>query len=177
MSKVTFETSISDINGWLIVVLPDEISKALPSRGMVMVEGTLNELPIKTVLEPTGQWSHWFRIPDDLAAKNGLGAGKRVSVELGVTKDWIRPEVPADLQKALNQAPDAQKLWDDITPSAQWEWVRWIRATKQAETRAKHVDVAISKLNHGSRRPCCINRNLCSVPEVSHNWMLRQPSE
>ena len=81
-----------------------------------------------------------------------------------------------DLKKALSASQKAEDLWRDITPNARWDWIRWIRAVKTPETRQKHIEVALSKLNKGMRRPCCFNRNLCSEPYVSHNWVLSEPS-
>lgn len=101
--------------------------------------------------------------------------GDIVQVSLEPTKVWVEPEVPQDLKKALDSNPKEYALWKDITPSARWDWIRWIRVVKTAETRAKHIDVAIDKLRKGMRRPCCFNRNLCSVPEVSKNWVLLTP--
>lgn len=178
MSKITFETKLTEINGWTIVHLPVEASAKLPSRGMTMVAGTVKDVPFKAVLEPDGKYgnglkpSHWFRPSDELLHKAGVTAGDTVQVSLDVTKEWIEPEVPVDLRKALSRSPRAEELWSDITPMARWDWVRWIRAVKTPETRQKHIDVALDKLNKGMRRPCCFNRSLCSEPAVSHNWVL-----
>ena len=98
--------------------------------------------------------------------------GDEVEVTLEPTKEWIEPEVPEDLQKALATSSKASDVWSDITPLARWDWVRWIRAVKTPETRQKHIEVALDKLNNGMRRPCCFNRNLCSEPAVSKNWVL-----
>src|SRR6266508_281884 len=86
-------------------------------------------------------------------------------------------EVPADLKSALTDSPQVHKLWMDITPMARWDWIRWIRATKQPETRKRRIEVACSKLKAGTRRPCCFNRNLCTEPSVSNNGMLLEPRE
>ena len=178
-----FETKLFTIDSWTILKLPESASAKLPSRGMTMVQGTLNGVPFKAVLEPDGRYapgqrpSHWFapdkKLLDDASAK----AGDTVQVSLEPTKEWMEPEVPEDLKKALATSPQADALWKDITPMARWDWVRWIRAVKTPETRQKHIEVAMSKLNKGMRRPCCFNRNLCSEPHVSQNWVLLEPSQ
>lgn len=181
MPAITFETTLFEINDWTILRLPEDASAALPSRGMTMVAGTLNGIPFKAVLEPDGRYgpglrsSHWFRPDQTLLDAAGANVGDTVQVSLEPTKDWIEPEVPDDLREALAASPEAAALWDDITPLARWDWIRWIRAVKTDETRQKHIEVALDKLNKGSRRPCCFNRNLCSEPYVSHNWTLLEP--
>lgn len=178
MTAIQFKSKLSEVNGWTILHLPKDASAKLPSRGMVMVEGILNEKPFKAMLEPDGKYgpglhpSHWFRLEKDQLKEIGAKAGDLVAVSLSPTKDIIEPDVPEDLVKALAASPKAKELWVDITPNARWEWIRWIRAVKSAKAREKHIQVALDKLNKGMRRPCCFNRNMCSVPEISHNWVL-----
>ncbi len=180
MPTVQFETKLFKIRDWTIVHLPESASKKLPSRGMIMVKGTFNNIPFKTLLEPDGVYgeglepSHWFKPDQALLDGARVAAGDTVKVTLEPTKEWIEPEVPGDVKKTLSSSPKAEALWKDITPMARWDWIRWIRAVKTPETREKHIEVMLDKLNKGMRRPCCFNRNLCSVPEVSHNWKLLQ---
>ncbi len=183
MATICFETKLSKINDWTILHLPESASAELPSRGMTMVSGTINGVLFKAVLEPDGHWapghqsSHWFRPDPKLLDEAHAAAGDTVQVSLETTDEWIDPEVPDDFQKALAASPKAEALWNDITPLARWDWIRWIRAVKTPETRQKHIRVALDKLNKGMRRPCCFNRNLCSEPYVSHNWALLEPKE
>ncbi len=181
---IHFETKLFKINSRTILRLPESASAELPSRGMTMVAGTINGVPFKTLLEPDGRYapgqkisSHWFtpdkKLLDDASAK----AGDTVQVALEPSQEWIEPEVPEDLKTALATSPEAEALWQDITPLARWDWIRWIRAVKTTETRQKHIEVALDKLNKGMRRPCCFNRNLCSDPDVSHNWALLDPQQ
>ena len=104
-------------------------------------------------------------------------AGDTVTLAIEPTKEWSEPELPKDLKTALTAAPRANNLWTDITPNAQWDWIRWIRATKQAETRKRRIEIACSKLKAGDKRPCCFNRNMCSEPYVSKNGVLLEPTQ
>lgn len=182
MATIVFETQLFEINSWTILKLPESASAELPSRGMTMVAGTINGAPFKTLLEPDGRYapgrkpSHWFRPDQQLLEAASAKAGDTVRVSLEPTNEWIEPELPDDLRSALATSPKAAALWNDITPLARWDWIRWIRAVKTAETREKHIEVALDKLNKGMRRPCCFNRNLCSEPFVSRNWVLLDPS-
>ncbi len=150
---------------------------------MTMVKGTINDIPFKTLLEPDGMYgpgkkpSHWFSPDKKLLDDAHVKVGDSVKVSLESTKEWIEPEIPEDMQKALDSSSKAQTLWNDTTPLAHWDWVRWVRAVKTEETRQKHIEVMIDKLNKGMRRPCCFNRNLCSEPYVSRNWVLLDPTE
>jgi Bacteriocin-protection, YdeI or OmpD-Associated/Domain of unknown function (DUF1905) len=183
MSTISFKMKLIRIDQWTILWLPEEASAKLPSRGMTMVKGTLNGVPFKTVLEPDGRYmgerkpSHWFKPDKKLLSAAKASAGDMVAVSLEPTKEWIEPEIPEDVKKALESSPKATALWKEITPIAHWDWIRWVRAVKTEETRQKHLEVMLDKLNKGMRRPCCFNRSLCSDPEVSHNWVLREPTQ
>lgn len=184
MSVIQFETKLFKIHDWTILRLPEDASAKLPSRGMTMVKGEINGVPFKTLLEPDGKYgpglkpSHWFAPSKKLLDDAKASAGDTVKVSLESTKEWIEPEVPVDVKKALSSSPKAEALWEDITPMARWDWIRWVRAVKTAETRQKHLDVMLDKLNKGMRRPCCFNRSLCSEPYVigKNNWSLLDPS-
>ena len=182
MSIIQFETKLFKIMDWTILHLPTEASEQLSSRGMTMVKGTINNISFKTLLEPDGMYgpgkkpSHWFAPNKKLLDDAHAGAGHSVKISLEPTKEWIEPEIPEDMRKALKSSPKAQALWNDTTPLAHWDWVRWVRAVKTPETRQKHIEVMLDKLNKGMRRPCCFNRNLCSEPYVSHNWVLLDPT-
>ncbi len=63
--------------------------------------------------------------------------------------------VPADWRKALADTPSAYALWEDITPLARNEWICWILDAKKPETRERRIEVGLSKLTSGMRRPCC----------------------
>lgn len=153
--------------------LPEAASAELPSRGQVAVEGEVSEVPVQTVLEPDGRKGHWLRITEDLARAAALVPGDPVDVSLTVAPTWPEPDVPADLAAALGAAdPDVQERWADITPMARWEWVRWVNATANPTTRQRRVEVSISKLSGGKRRPCCFDLSACTDPSVSRSGKL-----
>ncbi len=176
MSTIRFEATPLRIRDWTIVVLPKSASARLPSRGQTLVEGSVNGFRCTLVLEPDGNGSHWFRVDSRLREATDIDAGEPVRMAIEPSKEWPEPEVPADLKKALASDPRANALWVRITPMARWDWLRWIRATHSQETRSRRIEVALSKLRAGERRPCCFNRNICTVPEVSRNGVLVAPT-
>lgn len=175
MPLITFKSQLAQIGSSTILKLPLSASAKLPSRGMVMAEGTINEIPLQAPLEPDGKGSHWFKVEDALLKKMKASAGDTVTLAIEAVKEWPEPKVPDDLKKALAGNPQALKLWMDITPMSRWDWIRWIRSTKNSETRKKRIVVTLSKLNADKRRPCCFNRSMCTEPEVSNNGVLIEP--
>ncbi len=172
-TMVRFNSSVSVVGSTTMVRLTDQASRSLPSRGQVSVRGTLNGHEFQTVVEPDGLRGHWIRIAPELQQDAGLEAGDSASVTIEVTPEWPEPELPPDLRAALEVAPKAvRESWHDITPMARWEWVRWVNATANPETRGRRVEVSISKLDSGKRRPCCFDLSACTDPSVSKSGKL-----
>jgi len=173
VSAIRFEATLHTIDKWTIVRLPEKASEKLPSRGQVAVQGTIDGHEFQTVLEPDGCSGHWMRIDEKLQRTAAISAGDTATLEIEPTRDWPEPDVPQDLETALVNAPQKiQDLWNDITPMARWEWVRWVNATKNPDTRRRRVEVSISKMDSGKRRPCCFNLAACTNPDVSRNGKL-----
>jgi len=177
MPAIRFEAPVVTIDRSTLLRLPEAASKALPSRGQVAVHGTINGQAFETVLEPDGSAGHWMRVDDALQRRVGVAPGDVAALDLEPTREWPEPLVPDDLQAALNAAPeDIRDLWGDITPMARWEWVRWVNATRNPETRERRVEVTISKMQNGKRRPCCFDLSSCTDPELSRNGRLLDPA-
>jgi len=176
VGAIRFDATLSTIDTSTILRVPEKASKMLPSRGQVAVRGTVNGHHFQTVVEPDGSFGHWIKIDRTLQRVAAARAGDIATVELEPVKEWPEPRVPQDLRSALAAAPEAIKeMWKDITPMARWEWVRWVNETRNPDTRRRRVEVTISKMQHGKRRPCCFNLAACTDPDLSRSGKLREP--
>lgn len=173
---IAFDAPTEELNGRVIVRFPADASAELPSRGQVAAEVTVStgessDGPLATVIEPDGLRGHWLPL-DKFPGADEAEEGTLVSIQLTTTKDWPEPDIPDDLAAALSDAPDLRETWEDITPMARWEWVRWVLATKNPDTRAKRVHVTIDKLRNGKRRPCCFDLSSCTDPNLAKSGKL-----
>jgi hypothetical protein len=168
----TFEATLfqpdpaENVGSGVLLALPHEVSATLPTRGMALIAGTINGAPFRAVLEPDGQGSHWFKVDDALRAAANADVGDTVTLAIAPTTDWPEPRVPQDMQRAIAASPEAGALWADITPLARWDWIRWIGATRNPQTRQRRVAVTIDKLRAGKRRPCCFDRSQCTLTDA-----------
>jgi hypothetical protein len=147
---------------WTFLNLPKQASAKLPSRSKVSVEGTINGSAFRATLEPDGNGGHWLKVDQTLREAAAAKVNDLVTLEITpLTPDQEpEPEVPSDLRKALASASQkAKDTWSDITPIARRDWIHWITSGMRAETRIKRINVAISKLSAGDRRPCCFDRS------------------
>ncbi len=169
--SIVFKAALSSIDTRNIIKIPLSSSQMLPSRGMVMMQGTMNGIAFKAPLEPDGKGSHWFEISDKLMEETGIVSGQTASFHIDPIEEWPEPEMPADIMEAIIKA-DLTPQWNAITVKARWEWLRWIRSTENPATRQKRIAVACSKLQKGDKRPCCFDATRCTIPEVSKSGVL-----
>ena len=143
------------VGSWTLLILPRNASTKLPSRGMTMIEGTINGFPFRAALEPDGKGSHSLKVNKALQDAAGADVGDTATVE--ITRVGEEPEirVPMDLRKALTATPLAQAGWEDITPMARRDWIFSITSARQPETRRRRIEKACDMLASGKRRLCC----------------------
>ena len=165
--NIQFEGQIQLVAGYRIVRLPNKASIQLPSRGMVMAQVHAGSQSVIAPLEPDGKGGHWLQLTKEIEGK----PGDTVSYAVILIKDWPKPNLPQDMLEGITAA-GLLDVWDDLTVKAQWEWLRWMRATNNPATRKKRILVACSKLQAGERRPCCFNSASCTVMEVSKSGVL-----
>jgi hypothetical protein len=172
MATISFKATVfkpeaaENLGSEPLLRLPKAASAKLPSRGMTLVKGTMNNFSFQVVVEPDGQGSHWFRVGKALRTGAKADVGDTVTLDVKPSKDWPEPKVPDHLKKALRDDPKARTIWKEITPMARWDWIRWIGAAKQEKTREHRIEVACSKLRSGMRRACCFNRTECTLTEA-----------
>jgi hypothetical protein len=175
MPTINCDAQILLIGNRAVLRIPPETSIKLTSRGMVMIEGTLNRIPFQTPLEPDGRGSHWFQVSDEILLRGKLKPGDRVKLEFEQSDNWPEPDLPQDFADALQAKAIIQQNWQMLTPKAKWEWLRWIRSAKNPETRMRRINLAGEKLSKGVKRPCCYNSNQCSISSLSRNGVLLDP--
>jgi hypothetical protein len=171
---IRFESRVHRTGGSTILRLPDDASARLPSRGQVAVKGVTNGHDFQAVLEPDGRRGHWLKVDKKLRQALAVSEGDTVELAVELAEGWPEPGIPKDFQAALAGAPDISGLWESITPMARWEWVRWINATGNPQTRERRVEAGISKLRSGKRRPCCFDLAACTDPDLSKNGKLAE---
>ena len=176
MPKIRFKATLMTIGSQTILRLPQAASSRLPSRGMSMVEGTVDGHAFRAPLEPDGMGSHWLRVRNTMLKAARVRAGDSVSVALEPMALWPEPKIPADLAAALASDQQARRVWLDITPLARWDWIRWIGSTRNRDTRVIRIGKTLSKLRSGKRAACCFDRSQCTDPSVSHNGALLEPT-
>ena len=151
------------------LALPREASAEFPSGARAMVEGLLDGFPFRAPFE-----DRCLVVSPALQAAAGTKPGRTVSVEITRIDEEPEVRVPSDFRDALEGAGEVKALFEDVTPNARREWVRWVASAKQEKTREKRIEVGLDKLSKGMRRPCCfpgLNFVTKGLVEPEETWV------
>lgn len=150
------------------LLLPNGAIPEFFPEATATVEGTLDGFPFRAPVED-GR----LIVSKALQAAAGTHPGDTATIEITRIDEEPEVRVPSDFQEALERATAARVLFEEVTPNARREWVRWIASAKQEKTREKRIGVGINKLSKGMRRPCCfpgINFVTKGLVEPEETW-------
>jgi hypothetical protein len=173
-AKLLRPAATEKTGSWTVLTLPKSASAKLPSRGVTMIEGTINGFPFRAALEPDGQGSHCLKVNQAMHDAAAPEADDTVTVEITRIEEEPEIRVPMDLRQALAAVPRAQAFWSEITPMARRDWILWLSSAKQSETRAIRIEKACDMLASGKRRVCCfggLNWLRQDYPTAGGTWL------
>jgi hypothetical protein len=147
---------------WLMrhIDVPREIADALrkqmatpaakPSTGKeskyIPVVATVGGKSTRTTIVPAGGGRHRMQINTAQRKAAKVDWGDAVTVELRIDLASRAVPVPADLRAALAQHPKARRGFDEMPAGHRRQFLLWLGASKNPETRRKHLDRAIDHL-------------------------------
>ena len=133
------------------IPVPDEIVAALGSGRKPAVTVTVNGHTYRSTVAQLGGGG---MLP--LAAEHRKAAGVEAGDEIEVTVELDTAprtvEVPADLAAAIAADAGAQAFFDSLSYSNKRGYVEWVGSAKKAETRAKRLGEAVTRLREHRTR-------------------------
>jgi len=132
------------------IPVPDEVVEALGAGRKPAVLVTIGE---HTYRSSVGSRGGRFLVP--LSAENRQGAGVAAGdvVEVNLELDTAPREVavPSDLAEALEQDPEARRVFDGLPYSHRLRWVLSVEDAKTEQTRQRRIAKTIAGLREGGR--------------------------
>jgi bifunctional DNA-binding transcriptional regulator/antitoxin component of YhaV-PrlF toxin-antitoxin module len=128
--------------------VPAEVVEALGAGKRPAVLVTINGHTYRSTVAPMGGV---FMLPVSAEVRQaaGVAAGNEVEVEVVLDTAPREVVVPADLQAALDGAPEARRFFESLSYSNKRRHVLAIEEAKTPETRQRRIERAISTLREG----------------------------
>ena len=134
---------------WLIrfVDVPKEISRAFGgAKQRIPVCGTVEGLPLRTTLVPSGNSRHRLAIHGDIYRKLRIDAGAVVEISLELDEESREPVLPPTLIAALKFSKVAAAEFRAMTTALRRQIVRYLTSAKSEATVERRVAKFIVRL-------------------------------
>ena len=144
-----FNALIEDAGGGgAYVNIPFDVEKEYGKK-RVKVRATFNGEPYRGSLVRMGKPCHILGIRKDNREKIGKSIGDVVEVTLEEDHDVRTINIPADLEKALQQDPLILAVFQKLSYSHQKAYVEWINEAKRNQTRINRIERTLKMVNEG----------------------------
>jgi uncharacterized protein YdeI (YjbR/CyaY-like superfamily) len=107
---------------------------------------TVGGKSVRTTIVPAAGGKYRMQINTAQRQAAGVDWGDPVTVELRIDLASRAVPVPADLRAALAKHPKARQGFEGLPPGHRRQFLLWLGASKNPETRRKHLDRAIDHL-------------------------------
>ena len=121
------------------VDVPAQHSRSLGAKGCIAVEGWIEGIPIQTTLVPRGHGQHRLFVHSRIWKRLKIDKGDFIEVLLARCEPPADPAIPDELAIALRMTKGAAAAFRQITPALRREFINWVQAAKQPETRARRI--------------------------------------
>jgi hypothetical protein len=133
-------------SAWVFMPIPFDVAKVFGANGQVFVTGSINGFPFRNSLLPNGDGTHAMPVNKELQAGAGAKAGDIVEVILERDVSERIVEIPMELARSLDAAPEARAFFDSLSYSRRKEYTDWVGGAKQETTRVTRAQKAIGLL-------------------------------
>lgn len=120
------------------VEFPFTAEELFGKKGQVKVKAKFDDaVEYRGSLANMGQGIHCLGLTQAIRKELGKTFGDKVSVELWQDTEERIVEIPEDVQKILDENPEARDLLIKMSYTHRKEYIRWITEAKKSETREK----------------------------------------
>jgi hypothetical protein len=129
------------------IEFPFSVEEVFSTRGMVKVKALFDgKAEYRGIMSNMGTGCHILILTQEVRRKLGKTFGDSVYVELEHDLEKREVVIPEDIQKALNEFPEALAFFEKLSYTHRKEYINWITSAKKEETRAKRMVSFIEKL-------------------------------
>jgi hypothetical protein len=135
------------VGTWTFVSVPFNVEEAYDIKSKIKVKGTVNGIPFRSSLMPSGDGTHFLVVNKSIRDAAGVSSGDIVHVAMEHDTDVREVIIPDDLKNALEVNENARGNFEQLSYSHKKEFVDWIGEAKREETHAKRIETTLLKLS------------------------------
>jgi bifunctional DNA-binding transcriptional regulator/antitoxin component of YhaV-PrlF toxin-antitoxin module len=120
------------------------------ARAPVLVR--INGVELRTTVAVYGG-RYYVGFRKEIRERAGIGPGDRMTVEIEPDEAPREVEVPPELARALETAPEAKDAFEGLAFTHRREYAEWVSGAKKQETRNRRVGRAVEMLREGVKHP------------------------
>ena len=146
-SEIQFHGTLEEVPGGGARVAVDGDVQAAFGSARPLVEATVNGHPYRSRLMVYGGVTY-LGLTKSFRNTAGLAVGDDLDVTLRRDDAPREVEIPAELQRELDAAPDVKHRFDAMSFTHRREYAQWVDGAKRQETRERRAAQTIEKLRH-----------------------------
>ncbi|HEV2226176.1 MAG TPA: YdeI/OmpD-associated family protein [Nitrososphaerales archaeon] len=154
MSRWNFKTTLvrpEGVGTWTFAPIPVDLAKQTGIRARLRVKGTIDAVPFKGTLLPSGSGRHFVVVKKDIRDKIGKNAGDVVKVEFDLDASPVKMSITRDFASAMASTPRAKAEFEAMAPSHKKAYVIWIESAKGQETGDRRIAKAVAMISTKKR--------------------------
>ncbi len=128
-----------------VVYLPTEMIDELPfdQYPRLRITGEIADVPVEGAWQPSGDGTRYLMVPKQVFEQADVRVGDRVEVRFKVA-DQNAVDVPAALEKALDDDEALAEKWTKLTPGKQRGFAYRVASAKTEKT----IDKRVAEVTH-----------------------------
>jgi hypothetical protein len=136
---------------YFVVRLPQELAAALPfdREPRLRASGEINDLPFSGAWMPGGKALPYLHLSARFVATLGVRVGDPLEVRFKLEPSE-RVDTPAELDDALAGDPEAEAIWQSLTPGRRRGLAYLVGNAQRKETRRKRAAKLMQDLRAGA---------------------------
>ena len=128
------------------VIIPFNVALVYGTKGQVKVKAFFNGYEYRGSVVPMGGGSHVLGIRKDIRKAINKTFGDEIEVKLERDLEPRQVTIPAELEAAFNENPEARSAFEKLAFTHQREHVAYITEAKKPETRLRRTEKTITQL-------------------------------
>jgi hypothetical protein len=132
--------------GGQLVVVPEDVVRALGGKGRIPVNATFGDIPYRGSIVSMGGGTHVLGVLKAIVDELGIDFGDPIEVTVELDTRERTVAIPVEVTAAMKKEPALQGAWEGLSFTRRKELAHSIDEAKRPETRARRLERILGEL-------------------------------